>query len=103
MISSIIPAFFKTKIQSNMSEQKKKWQSIYDLPGQSFFVYCIQSKEKMFTEKELFMKKWEWSMEQKTKRWLITALAMVIKKDPTMSIGKNANELKAHEKTEDNN
>ena len=29
-------------------------------PSQSFFVYHIQRKEKKFTEKELFMEKWEW-------------------------------------------
>ena len=31
MISSIIQALFLIKIQSNMSEQDKKWQRIYDL------------------------------------------------------------------------
>ena len=31
MISSIIQAFFKIKIQQNMSEQEKKRQRIYDL------------------------------------------------------------------------
>ena len=41
-------------------------------------------------------------MEQKTKGFL-TVLATVIKKDPTTSIRKHADELKVHEKTEDCN
>ena len=83
----------------------KKPHRIYDLlnaetnPIQSFFVYRIQSKENIFTEKEHFKKKWKWRIEQKTKRSLLTALAMVIKKDSTTSIGKYANELKVYEKT----
>ena len=44
-------------------------------PSQSFFVYRIQSKEKIFTENT------------------------VIKKDLTISIRKHANELKVHKKT----
>ena len=31
-----------------------------------FLVYCIESKENFFTEKELF--KWQWKIEQKVKR-----------------------------------
>ena len=37
--------------------------------------------------------------KQKTKRKLLTILATAIKKDPTMSIRKHANELKVHDKT----
>ena len=37
------------------------------------------------------------------KKAFLTALATVIKKDPTTSIRKNANELKVHKKTEDSN
>ena len=37
-------------------------------PSQSPFVYRIQSKEKVFIEKELFKERWEWRTEQKTKR-----------------------------------
>ena len=41
-----------------MNEQEKnhKESMIYLTPkgSQSFFVYCIQSKEKIFVEKELF-------------------------------------------------
>ena len=37
-------------------------------PSQSFFVYCIQSKEKILTVKELFKGKEEWRIEQKNKK-----------------------------------
>ena len=37
--------------------------------------------------------------KKKLKEGFLTALAMGIKKDPTMSIRKHANELKDHEKT----
>ena len=46
MISSIIQAFL-IKILPNMSEQKKKWQRIYDLLN-------TKSKENIFCRKELF-------------------------------------------------
>ena len=36
MISSIIQAFFKMKIPSNMSDQEKKRQRIYDLLNEVF-------------------------------------------------------------------
>ena len=37
-------------------------------PSQSFFVYHIRSKEKFFTEKELFKEEEEWKIKQKMKR-----------------------------------
>ena len=50
--------------------------------SQSFFVYRIQSKETLFTEKDLFKEKVEWRTEQKTKKKLLTALVTAIQKDP---------------------
>ena len=64
-------------------------------PSQSFFVYHIQSKEKCFIEKELFKEKGVRRIEQKMKIALTTA----IKKEPTTSIRKHANELKVQKKT----
>ena len=40
----------------------------------------------------------EWRIEQKCKECFLTALASVIKDDPTTSIRKHANESKVHEK-----
>ena len=52
MISSIILALFKIKIQPNMSEQEKKRQRIYHLLNAEikpkFPVYRIQSKRRIF-------------------------------------------------------
>ena len=67
---------------------------------QSFFVYCIQSKEKFFLQKKSFLKKsMNEGLNQKWKKTFLTALATVIKKDSIMSIRKHANKLKVHEKT----
>ena len=53
-----------------------------------------------FTEKDLFNEKGEWRSEKKTrKEGFLTAPATAIKKDPTISIRKQANELKIHQKT----
>ena len=54
------------------------------------------------TEKELFKEKRECRIEQKIKKKksnFLTALSTAIRKDPTRSIRKQANELKVHEKT----
>ena len=67
-------------------------------PKSGFFVYCIQKERKKFTEKELFKEKGEWRIEQKQKEGFLTTLATAIKKDPTMSIRKNVDELKVHKK-----
>ena len=61
--------------------------------SQSSFVYRIQSKEKTLSQKE-GMEDWK-----KRKKGFLTHLVTVIKKDPTMSIRKHANELKVHEET----
>ena len=70
MIRSIIQELFKIKIQSIMSEQKKKRQRIEDLLNSKtkskFFVFRI----KKFTEKELSKQNREWRIEQKAKRML---------------------------------
>ena len=68
-------------------------------PRQSFFVYRIQSKEKNFTEKDLFKESVEWRIEQKRKDGFLTAPPTMIKKDPTMSRRKHTNELKVYDKT----
>ena len=54
-----------------MSEQEKKWQRIYDLlkaKTKPKFLCLSQNKEKSFTEKELFMEKREWRIEQKNEK-----------------------------------
>ena len=68
--------------------------------SQSFFVDRIQYKEKnIFTEKVLFKEKEEWKIEQIWKEGFLIAHATPIKKDSTMSIRKDDNELKVPEKT----
>ena len=67
--------------------------------SQNFFVFHIQSKEKHFTPKGLFKEKGKWRFEQKMKRLVFTVRTTVIKKDPTTSIRKHANEVKVHKKT----
>ena len=87
-----------------MSEKEKKWQRIYDLlnaktkPKFFFFVYRIQKGRKMFLQKKSVLKKKRVSggLNKKQKG---SALATAIKKDPTTSIRKHANELKVHKKT----
>ena len=80
MISSIIQALFKIKIQPNMSEQENKRQRIYDL------LNAVRKRRSRILNK-------------KRKEGFLTFLTSVIKKDPTASIRKHANELKIHEKT----
>ena len=68
MISSIIQAlFFLSKFSPKwMSKKRNDNESMICLmlkPNQSFFVYCILSKEKNFTEKELFKEKGERRIE----------------------------------------
>ena len=73
-------------------------------PSQSFFVYHIRNKEKIFTEKELFKEKGELKIEQKKrKEGFLTALAMGIE-DLTTSITKYGNEFESpRENCEDSN
>ena len=65
-------------------------------PSQNFFV---QRKEKILQKKSFFQKSGKRRIERKKNEGFLTVLAMAIKKDPTMSIRKRANELKVHEKT----
>ncbi len=58
-----------------MSEQEKKQQRIYDLfnAETKLNFLCLEyrkQKKKLFSEKELFKEKWEWRIEQNTKRRL---------------------------------
>ena len=91
-----------------MSEQEKKRQRIYDLLNvetkANVILWNIYKANTVFlkiffTEQELFKEIGEWRIEQKTKDGFLTALATAVKKDPTMSTRKHANELKVHEKT----
>ena len=71
-------------------------------PNQSFFfVYSIQWKETFFfsLQKKSFLRKRASGGLNKKQEGFLTALASPIKKDPTLSIRKHANELKIHEKT----
>ena len=101
MISSIIQELFKIKIQPNMSEQerndKESMICLTPKPRQSFFVYCIQSKE------NFKKKKGSGKVNKNRKESFLTALVRVIKKYPTTLIRKNAYELKVYKKTEDSN
>ena len=72
-------------------------------PSWGFFVYLIQSKIFFFFRKRAFKGKagvvdWTKTNPPQKKRFL-TAPAVVIKKDPTSSIKKHANELKDHGET----
>ena len=69
--------------------------------NQSFFVYRIQSKEKLLTEKELFKEKVD-QEDKKRKEGFLIAVATAIKKDPTSTIRKHSNELKIYEKIKQN-
>ena len=96
--------FFKIKIQPNMSEQEKKRAGIYDLlkakTKPKFLCLLYTKQRKSFYRKRAFSGKVR--VEDWTKKWkegFLTAPAMVIKRDPTMSIRKHDNELKVYEKT----
>ena len=85
-----------------MSKKRNDKESMICLmlkPIQSFFVYCIQSKEIFFIEKELFNEKGSEGLNEKQKERFLTSLTMAIKKDPKTLIRKHANELKVYEKT----
>ena len=69
-------------------------------PGQSFFIYRIQSKEKYLQKKGFLRKRESEELCKKWKEGFSTALASAIKKYHTISIRKHANEWKVHEKTE---
>ena len=89
-----------------MSKKRNNKESTICLtpkPSQNFFVNCIQGKHNFFPKKSIFKGRGEWRIEPKNekKKGFLTAHAMAIKKDPTTSIRKHANELKVHEKTEE--
>ena len=77
-------------------------------PNQSFFVYHIQSKEKLlffFLQKKSFLRKnesvgWNKQKKTKTKRMLFNCFCCSDEEGPpTTSIRKQVNKLKVHEKT----
>ena len=67
MISSIIQALFKIKIQTNMSEQEKKRQRLcyllYAETKPKFLCLSYTKQRKKITEKEIFKEKGEWKIE----------------------------------------
>ena len=63
--------------------------------SQSFFVYPKQ----MFLEKKSFLKKRENRGLYKKRKKAFKLLAAAIKKDPTTSVRKHADELKVHKKS----
>ena len=69
MISSIIQKlFFLLKFRVIKKRNNKEFITcLTPKPGQSFFVYPIQNKENIFTEKQLFKDKEGWRIEQKRK------------------------------------
>ena len=82
-----------------MSEQEKKRQRIYELfnvETKLKFLCLSYTKHRniLFTEKELFMERGRGGLNKKRKEGFLTAIAATIKKDPTTSIRKHANELK---------
>ena len=83
-----------------MSEQEKEQQTIYDLlkaETKSKFLYPKQRKN--LQQKSFLRKSGSGGLNIKRNEGFLTALATAIKKDPTTSIRKHANELKVHEKT----
>ena len=67
-------------------------------PSQSCIVYHLQSKEKFYRKKSFSRGSGSRGLNQKRKEGFSTALATVIKKDPTTLIRKYANESVVHEK-----
>ena len=99
MITSIIQGFFlKIKIQPNMSEQEKKQKHWNQAKVSLSTIH--KAKKNYFTERVL-RKRGKGGLNKKQKEGFLTSLTMGIKKDPTMSIRKHANELKIYKKTED--
>ena len=59
----------------------------------------VYSAQKKNYRKRVFQEKGSGGLNKKLKVGFLTPLATAIKKDPTMSIRKHANELKVHKKT----
>ena len=86
-----------------MCEQEKKQQRIYDLLNAKAKpkFHCLQytKQTKIFHWEDFFLRKRRnGGLNTKWKENFLTALTMAIKKDPSMSIRKYANELKVHKK-----
>ena len=91
-----------------MSEQENIRQRIYDLLNaetEPEFLCQPYTKERniFLQKKNFFRSRGSDRLNKRRKESFLTALVTVIKKDPTTSIRKQANELKVHEKTEDTN
>ena len=94
-----------------MSEQEKKRQRIYELLNAEtkpkkiseiigVSLSTVYKAKKNFSQKKSFLRKsGSGGLNKKRKESFLTALATAIKRDPTTSIRKHANELKVHEKT----
>ena len=90
-----------------MSEQGKKRQRIYDLLNvetKLLFLPTVYKVKKKNPQKKSFLRKrWrgglnEKKKQKKRKEGFLTSLSMGIKKDPTTSRRKHANELNVDEK-----
>ena len=103
MIISIIQALFsKDSVQYDWA--KKKQQRIYDLLNAETkpkFLYLPYTKQRknFLQEKSFLRKSGSGGLDKKQNEDFLTALAKVIKKDPTASIKKQTNELKVRKKT----
>ena len=87
-----------------MSEQEKKRQRISDLLNAETKPKCLCLPYRKQRKKFCFFflqkrKRKNEGLNKKRKEGLLTALAAVIKKNPSTTIRKHANELKVHEKT----
>ena len=103
MVSSIIQALsllrFSSIWVSKKGNDKEPMICLTPKLSQSFFVYRIQNKEIFFLLKKSFLRKGRsWVLNKKQKEGFLTVLTTAIKKDPTTSIRKCANELKVYEK-----
>ena len=83
----------------NKKSDKESMICLTPKPSQSFFVYRLQSKKNFLVKKSFLRKRGSRGLNKKQKECFLTAFVTAIKKDPTTSIKKQANELKDHEKT----
>ena len=87
-----------------MSKKRNDKESMICLkpkPSQSFFVYCIQSKEFFFflQKKSFLREKGSEELNKTRKEGFLTAFITAIKKNPITAKRKHTNELKVHKKT----
>ena len=78
---------------------KKSMSCLTPKPSQNFFVYHIQNKGKDVRKKAFKEKVGAEDWTKNRKVGFLTALSTAMKKNPTTSIRKLANELKVHQKT----